>query len=74
MAGLHQTFRSQPLRAKIVALIWVVYPLVFYIVQFDRRYRHPIEWTFLLMAAQAFVVFGHLDGRSIRTRAVVNPG
>lgn len=50
--GLVQTFRVEPVTARIIAAIWIAYPIIFYIVQFDRRYRHPMEWTLLLMATQ----------------------
>jgi len=31
-----------------IALLWLVYPPVYYLVQFDYRYRYPIQWTLLL--------------------------
>ena len=62
-AGLFHTFRTEPKTAAILAAIWIAYPLIFYIVQFDRRYRHPIEWSILLMAAQGICAFIHLYSR-----------
>ncbi len=38
------------------ALLWLVYPLVYYTVQFDYRYRYPIQWTLLLCAGWAVTV------------------
>ncbi|MDQ6760538.1 MAG: hypothetical protein M3Z32_11845 [Acidobacteriota bacterium] len=74
LAGLHHTFQIEPITAKIVLVIWVLYPLVFYIVQFDRRYRHPIEWTLLLMTAQAVVAFTQRKRPDHRSREAANPG
>ncbi len=39
----------------LLGLILSVYPLVYYVVQVDRRYRYPVEWIFTLGAA-AFVM------------------
>lgn len=39
----------------LLGLILLAYPLVYYVVQVDRRYRYPVEWIFTLGAA-AFVV------------------
>ncbi len=49
LTGLFFTWRVDALSAKIVMVIWLVFPLVYYVIQFDRRYRHPVEWTLLLM-------------------------
>ena len=62
-AGLFHTFRTEPKTAAIFATIWIAYPLIFYIVQFDRRYRHPIEWSILLMAAQGLFVLMRVHSR-----------
>jgi len=50
--GLYETVRVNAVSARLVTIIWLLYPLVFYVIEFDRRYRHPIEWTMLLMAAR----------------------
>ena len=39
----------------LLVLILLTYPLIYYIVQVDRRYRYPMEWIFTLGAA-AFVM------------------
>lgn len=33
--------------------VWIFYPLTFYFIQADGRYRYPIDWTFLLLAVYA---------------------
>jgi hypothetical protein len=38
---------------KLVWLILLSYPLVYYLVQVDRRYRYPVEWIFIPPAIHA---------------------
>ncbi len=38
--------------AWVFASIWLLFPLVYYVVQYDPRYRHPLEWSILLAAAK----------------------
>ncbi len=38
--------------AWIFGTLWTVFPLVYYLVQYDPRYRHPMEWSVLLLAAK----------------------
>ena len=38
---------------KLVWLILLSYPLVYYLVQVDRRYRYPVEWIFIPPAVHA---------------------
>ena len=35
----------------LLGLILLAYPLVYYVIQVDRRYRYPLEWIFLVGAA-----------------------
>jgi hypothetical protein len=37
----------------LIAMLWIGYPLVYYVVQADTRYRYPIEWTLTLLAIYA---------------------
>lgn len=67
-AGLVRLFHTDPGSARIFAAIWVLYPPVFYLVEFDRRYRHPIDWTFLLLATFAIVEIGIPILRRMRYR------
>ena len=41
----------------LLGLILLAYPLIYYVIEIDRRYRYPIEWIFTLGAA-ALVVGG----------------
>jgi hypothetical protein len=38
---------------KLVWLILLSYPLVYYLIQVDRRYRYPVEWIFIPPAIHA---------------------
>jgi 4-amino-4-deoxy-L-arabinose transferase-like glycosyltransferase len=49
-AGLWLALRRHPALGSILLCLWVGYPLVYYIVQSDARYRYPIDWTFALLA------------------------
>ena len=49
--GLGAMFRKQPLAARVIASVLVLYPLINYAVQFEARYRYPIYWATLLPAA-----------------------
>ena len=44
--------RRLPLGYLLLAA-WIGYPLVYYLVQTDTRYRYPIEWTFVLLGVFA---------------------
>ena len=37
----------------MLASVLLLYPLVHYVVQFDARYRYPIFWATILLAAYA---------------------
>ena len=45
--------RGNPASA-IIAAIWVMYPLLYYVIQWSSRYRQPIDWTLILCASVAF--------------------
>jgi hypothetical protein len=47
LAGLYRTPN-----AWVFATLWLTFPLLYYFVQFDPRYRHPMEWSVLLMASK----------------------
>jgi hypothetical protein len=35
----------------ILAALWIVYPLIYYVVYWSSRYRYPMEWTLVLAGA-----------------------
>jgi len=53
-------------RGPAVKLVWLIllsYPLVYYFVEVDRRYRYPIEWIFISPAVHAVAM---ICRRSVR--------
>lgn len=49
--GLWLIARSNRCGACAIAATWLLFPLVYYLVPFEPRYRYPIYWTTLLPAA-----------------------
>jgi len=43
--------------AALLLTAWLLFPLVYYITQFEARYRYPIYWTTLLPAGYALAEF-----------------
>jgi hypothetical protein len=56
-AGVWLSLRRRIVGAPFLAALLVIYPLVYYIVQFDHRYRYPILWPTWLAAAYLFERF-----------------
>lgn len=55
--GLYLLFRQRegpPDGAVVIAIVWTVFPLVYYLTQAAVRYRYPMVWTLLLTSAFAF--------------------
>ena len=50
LLGLWQSFRNNRVPAQLIGLVWLCFPLLYYLVAIDNRYRYPIYWSFLLMA------------------------
>jgi hypothetical protein len=48
--GFFFSYRTHRLASMMVAVLWTVYPLIYYVMQADPRYPYPIYWTLLLMA------------------------
>lgn len=49
--GLYLSFRKRIPSSRILTLWLTGFPLIYYVVQFDARYRYPILWVTWLMAA-----------------------
>jgi len=47
IAGLFVMLQHHRWPAMAIGVVWLTYPLVYYLLEFDLRYRYPIEWTFL---------------------------
>jgi hypothetical protein len=64
--GLWVTARRDIKSAKVCTIWLCLYPLIYYVVQFEERYRYPIMWvTFLLGAVPLSVVIQWLWNRAI---------
>ena len=59
---LWRTGNYGPLR--LIGVVWLFYPLTYYVVQYVPRYRIPIWWTVLLMA-------GYGAGQIVKTLRVL---
>jgi hypothetical protein len=56
-AGLVLLWRAGNPAFAIVAAVWVMYPLTYYVIQWSSRYRLPIDWSLLLCAGVAASTF-----------------
>jgi hypothetical protein len=50
-AGLWILLARKSPAGYVLAVIWIVFPLIYYVVYWSSRYRYPMEWTLLLAAA-----------------------
>jgi hypothetical protein len=49
--GLAILPRRSRLAARLIGLIWISFPLIYYITYWSSRYRYPMGWTLLLCTA-----------------------
>ena len=56
--GFVISYRTHRLASIMIAVLWIVYPLIYYVMQADPRYPYPIYWTLLLLAAVAIFDLG----------------
>jgi hypothetical protein len=47
--GLWLMVRRRSDLGLLLLALWIGFPLVYYLVQTDTRYRYPIEWTFMVL-------------------------
>ena len=67
--------RRQPIASLILA-VWLIYPLVYYVVVSCDRYRYPILWTSLLPAGyalDAWFISGFISGFRRVWRPALHP-
>ncbi len=68
--GLWLMFRHHPLVAWLFLLTWLTFPDVYYIVQWTRRYRYPMDWQTVLCASVAlFAAYQAVAARSFGHKA-----
>ena len=64
--GLGMMAYRNPENATILAIWLCLYPIIYYLVQFEDRYRYPIMWvTFLLGAVPISFVLERLWNSAI---------
>jgi len=51
--GMILLWRKNAAFARLVLLSWILFPLIYYLVPSETRYRYPIYWTMLLPAGCA---------------------
>lgn len=49
--GLWLLLKRKAFMGYMMAALWIVYPLIYYLVNWSSRYRYPMEWTLVLAAA-----------------------
>jgi hypothetical protein len=49
--GLIAAWRPHRLASVLISCIWLLYPMIYYVVQWDNVYRYPLDWTVLLFAS-----------------------
>ena len=50
-AGMWLFWGKNRTAAALIASMWIFYPLLYWIVVWSSRYRYPLNWTLILMAA-----------------------
>jgi hypothetical protein len=56
--GLYQSLKRRIFSATFLLLWIALFPLIYYLVQFEYRYRYPLLWTTCLLAAEALRLTG----------------
>lgn len=70
IAGMAMLVRRRHPGVPLFANIWLTFPVVYYFIQASTKYRYPIEWTFILLAAYAcYVVLPAPFARILRVPA-----
>jgi hypothetical protein len=68
LVGLVIVWRRDPQAGGVFWSLLLGYPLVYYLVQTDSRYRYPIDWSLLFLAAYAIGELGSRVGIEDRDR------
>ena len=51
--GLWMVLYHRPPLGLFLLALWIGYPLIYYVVQADARWRYPIDWSFALLCVYA---------------------
>lgn len=61
--GLWTALHRHPPLGLVLLAMWVAYPLIYYFVQVDTRYKYPIDWSATLLSV--YVLAKGLETRRI---------
>jgi hypothetical protein len=50
LAGLILLIRTRNPAAALILATWIMFPLVYYVMQASTKYRYPMDWSLLLLA------------------------
>ena len=64
--GIAILYKRDGKSALLLISCLTVFPLVYYIVQFEYRYRYPIMWTTFLVGALPLTAFAHQISETLR--------
>ena len=51
LAGLLVMYKMNSRSGVLIGLIWITFPLIYYVTFWSSRYRYPMEWTLVLCSA-----------------------
>lgn len=71
-AGLALLLRRRCIAGVVVALVALIYPLPYYVVQTTLRYSYPIEWMMLLLSATFLFYLFELRSPPRKVNAISN--
>jgi hypothetical protein len=66
-AGLWLALRRHLALGSILLCVWIAYPLVYYFLEANTRYRYPIDWTFTLLAIYLIFEFSTHRSQAVPT-------
>jgi len=69
--GLLCMARTQAYAAGILGTVWILYPLLYYVIQSDPRYRYPIHAISLLLTAYLVIHVLDLSAREAQARPML---
>jgi hypothetical protein len=51
--GMARAFSHARSAAIVLSVFWFAFPLIYYVIEVDTRYRYPLDWSFLLLSCFA---------------------
>lgn len=66
--GLYLLYRKDRLSASVCLITCALFPLIYYVVQYEYRYRYPILWVTFLLGSLPITVLAQRAYSSLRNR------